>query len=322
MMRLSILAATSLLLVAIPGMAAEAGGSARDNAIIDAQIAVKEAVEARTKEISIGCNSAPLPTTPVGDTWQLVVDESFFGQVSRYSMTAWRKPCPTEGDFQLMLTLRPTAGPTSLISPLAVEQAGRTFNVMPVVNEANTAFSGNLTATTTVMLQYIGSQSQAFDDEQALTIKVLSLGGPTLNLAIPAAGDAEPLPFVINGRQRGTFYDPSKSGQGLVFDVIEGASPVLVAGWYTASPDPEKADLHEWYTLIGPITGDSATLEIQHTTGQRFMEATPVSTVTVGTARITFTSCTHGTFEYEIPAFGKSGSVPLVRLTPTPQGCD
>jgi len=312
------LATLLLLLVAASSMA----NADVDQAIVDAQIAVKEAVEARTKEISIGCNSVPLPTTPVGDTWRMSVDESFLGRSARFEMIAWRKPCPTEGDFQLMLTLRPTAGPTALFSPFAVEQAGRTFNVMPVINEANGAFGGNLTAPTTVMLQYIGAQAQAFDDEQALTIKILSLGGPTLNLAIPAASDSEPPPFVIDGRLRGTFYDPSKSGQGLFLDLVEGESPLLIGGWFTASPDPEKVGEQAWFTIIGPITGDSAALEIQYTTGVRFMEPTTVATAAVGTATITFSSCTEGTFEYSIPQFSKSGSVPLLRIGPAPRACD
>jgi hypothetical protein len=222
----------------------------------------------------------------------------------------------------LLLTLEPTAGPTVLFSPFAVEQGGRNYNVMPVINEANLAFSGNLSGKTTVMLQYTGSREDAYDDEQALAIKVLSLGGPTVTLNIPASGDTTPPPFVINGRQRGTFHDPAVSGQGFLFDFVEGASPALGGGWYTASPDPEKPDAHEWFTFIGPVSGDTAVVDIFLTTGQRFVQATPVTHTKVGTATIKFTSCVNGTFQYDLPTFGKTGTISIQRLTPLPPGCN
>ena len=97
---------------------------------------------------------------------------------------------------------------------------------------------------------------------------------------------------------------------------------MLAMGWYTASPDPQKEDQHDWFTLIGPITGDTATLDIHYTTGQRFMTPSTVTTTTVGTATVTFDSCTRATLQYSLPGFEKAGTVTLQRLTPAPSGCN
>jgi len=299
--------------------------AAVDQRLIDAQIAAKESVEPSRKEISIGCTTAPLPTTPEGPTWRATVDEEFLGQRSRFEMIAWRKPCQTPGDYQLLLTLRPTHGPTAIFSPFAVSQGGRYYNTFTVINEAGAAFNNSLATTTTVLLKYNGPRAEAFDDEAALTIVLISLGGPSINLAVPAVtltGTPPPPPaLVVDGRMRGTFFDPTRSGQGFLFDYVPGEQPLLVGGWYTASPDEEKEHEQAWYTLVGRILGNVVEFDVQATANVRFMRPSQVRTTSVGTARLTFLSCTEARFEYDLPGFEHEGEANLVRLTPAPEGC-
>lgn len=282
----------------------------------DAIYAAKASFAPMPKEITPGCTTTPLPTTPEGQTWTVDINDV----IARYRVTVWRKPCSAQ-DAQLLVTLTPTAGPTRVDAPFGIAQGSRQFNLTPVTSASGTGFNGALNQTTTVMFQPSAFSSSTFDDDQALRLSIITLFIPTVTIDIPALTTSGPPTFTIDNRVRGLFSFDGAVAQGLSFDLIEGTAPLLAAGWYTASPDPARPDQHEWYVLVGPINGDSATLDIQHTRGQTFMGNATATTTSVGSATVRFTSCTQGTFTYTIPAFNKQGTFPIRRATPPPAGC-
>lgn len=127
----------------------------------------------------------------------------------------------------------------------------------------------------------------------------------------------------------GNWYEPATSGQGLVIE-INPVSQRLFAGWFTFAPNGQSiggAASQRWYTLQAPIpaTGNSfANIPIVGTTGGVFDDPKMVSTVQVGTATLSFQSCSAATLSYSFnagPNAGKNGVINLSRSGPVPAGC-
>lgn len=124
-------------------------------------------------------------------------------------------------------------------------------------------------------------------------------------------------PFAINYGIGGTWYNPATSGQGFLIEVVPSASSMAL-GWFTWTG---TAGQHDWISAFGPYVGDSATLTLQHSTGGRFNDPTPIASANVGTATFRFTDCTHGTVTFNRTDTGQSGTIPIQRLTPVPAAC-
>ncbi len=130
-----------------------------------------------------------------------------------------------------------------------------------------------------------------------------------------------------NDLYSGTWADPSNSGQGLVLD-LNGPQRLLFGAWYTFAPDAGAGDAgaQRWYTLQSTLP-DGDTIEgigLHETTDGTFDGPTPVTTTTVGTARLQFASCTSATLDYAFTAganAGRSGRLELVRLTAPSPAC-
>jgi len=137
-----------------------------------------------------------------------------------------------------------------------------------------------------------------------------------------------PRPTNVDFTYSGNWYEPSTSGQGLIFEVNPEAG-VFFATWYTYSPTGDtllNPMSQRWYTLQGPYTPGARTIDVTlyETTGGVFDSATPPVTRPVGTARVQFTSCTAATLDYGFTSGtneGVTGSIPLSRVGQTPAGC-
>jgi plastocyanin len=129
--------------------------------------------------------------------------------------------------------------------------------------------------------------------------------------------EATSTPFAINYGIGGTWYNPATSGQGFLIEVVPSANSIAL-GWFTWTATPGQ---HDWISAFGPYAGDSATLTLQHSTGGRFNDPTPIAASNVGTATFRFTDCTHGTVTFNRTDTGQSGTIPIERLTPTPAAC-
>jgi hypothetical protein len=136
----------------------------------------------------------------------------------------------------------------------------------------------------------------------------------------PANGD-----FSLSGN----WFDPATSGQGFVFEV-NPLAPVVFFAWYTYSPTGQMAGVagQRWYTGQGAFTPGSRSiaLTLGETTGGVFDQPTPASqkTVAVGTATVTFMTCTSAQLAYNFTggtSMGRSGTIMLARVGPVPPGC-
>src|SRR5262249_6170359 len=100
--------------------------------------------------------------------------------------------------------------------------------------------------------------------------------------------------------------------------------------WYTYAPSGAGAGAggQRWYTASGDFSPGSRSipLSIFETTGGAFDMPTmpPPNSVQVGTATLTFQSCSTATFSYNFTggsSMGMSGVIALTRPGPVPSGC-
>lgn len=124
--------------------------------------------------------------------------------------------------------------------------------------------------------------------------------------------------FAINSGIGGTWNSPGIPGQGFLLEVVPALNS-LVLGWFTWSATVPGS--HDWLSAIGPISGDSATVDLQRSSGGLFNDPTPVSAASVGTATFRFTDCSTGTVTFQRSDNGRSGTIPIRRLTPVPAAC-
>lgn len=127
----------------------------------------------------------------------------------------------------------------------------------------------------------------------------------------------------------GNWFDPATSGQGFVFEVNPLARQFFLA-WYTYAPAGQAAGAagQRWFTALGAYTPGSrvVTATLSETTGGAFDQVTnpaPAS-VPVGTATVTFASCTSAQLQFNFTAgsnAGRSGTITLSRVGPVPAGC-
>lgn len=127
----------------------------------------------------------------------------------------------------------------------------------------------------------------------------------------------------------GAWADPHNSGQGLVFDVNPPQS-VLFAAWYTFAHDATQSSGpggQRWYTLQAAVIPGTTTLNgigIYDTTGGLFDRPAGTSTLPVGSADLVFHDCGTATLSYSFTSgenAGRSGTLDLARVGPTPAGC-
>ncbi|MGH6684053.1 MAG: beta-propeller fold lactonase family protein [Pseudolabrys sp.] len=198
---------------------------------------------------------------------------------------------------------------------------------------------GNFNAAPSVSATAVGQATLQFTDCTHGLLNYTFTGGSSRSGSIPllrltgnttcsAAGDngAAASDYLLSG----SWYNPSTSGQGLIFD-INPAQSVLGAAWYTYSPTGQQTGggaSQRWYTIQSnqfAAGSSSATgVPIYETTGGVFHDPTAVTTTQVGTASITFQSCAAMTLAYNFTGGtnqGLNGTMNLVRVGPTPAGC-
>ncbi len=131
----------------------------------------------------------------------------------------------------------------------------------------------------------------------------------------------EPL-FGINSGLNDAWFNPATPGQGFFVTVFEEIGMMFLA-WFTydtARPDPGvMANLgepgHRWLTAFGPYSGDTATLDIELTSGGVFDSPNPVTSQQAdGTLEIEFADCESALLTYDIISTGDQGTIPLSRI--------
>ncbi len=147
------------------------------------------------------------------------------------------------------------------------------------------------------------------------------------NTGCGASGDSGADP--ANSLLSGNWYNSATSGQGLIFDISPSVTN-LFAAWYTFAADGASIGgpaSQRWYTLqFGQFSSSttSATVPIYATSGGKFDDPAPVTAIQVGTADVSFQSCTSLTLAYHFTGGendGLNGTINLTRAGPTPAGC-
>lgn len=144
-------------------------------------------------------------------------------------------------------------------------------------------------------------------------------GGVGMSGKITVQGTAPPPAFQITEGIAGSWFDPATVGQGILMEANDAAG-VLALAWFTWGESGDPFDYY-WLTGAGPFEGDTATVTLNRSTGGRFIDpGAPVTTEPFGSAVITFTDCSHASFEFELNGF-VSGTIPLERILPPTQAC-
>ena len=120
----------------------------------------------------------------------------------------------------------------------------------------------------------------------------------------------------------GSWYDAATSGQGVEVEVYPDLSApgtgFAQVSWFTFDTAAGAADHQRWYTLSGPVIAGqpNAALTIYQNTGGNF-NALPITMAqAVGTATLSFATCTSGQLAYNFTdGTGRMGNIPLTRLT-------
>ena len=119
----------------------------------------------------------------------------------------------------------------------------------------------------------------------------------------------------------GSWYKPATSGQGIEVEVFPNPSTgtgSTFVSWFTYDTVIGGAERQRWYTAQGQVVSGqpNASLTIYQNTGGNF-NAPPVTTAQpVGTATLSFDTCSSGQLSYSFTdGTGRTGSIPLTRLT-------
>jgi hypothetical protein len=197
-------------------------------------------------------------------------------------------------------------------------------------------YGGNFAAPPVVPATQVGTASITFSScGNALLnysfydgrVGTIPLSRLTANVTCGAAGDngAAASNYLLSG----SWSEAGTGGQGFVFDV-NPTQKNFFAAWYTYTPNGQQIGgpgSERWYTIqTGFNPGDKSftNAAIYATAGGVFNTAATPTTAPVGTASLTFTSCTAATLTYSFTAgvnAGLSGALNLARTGPTPAGC-
>lgn len=161
----------------------------------------------------------------------------------------------------------------------------------------------------------------AFDDGRTGTIPLQRLLSD-VNCATPQTAPGA-------YARSGAWADLSNSGQGAVFD-FNPPLGVMFGAWYTFAPNGTSgsgANGQHWFTMQASITPGASVynnITIYDSSGGVFDQPATTQTVTVGNAKLSFSSCTAAKLDYQFTSgsfAGHSGTLDLSRLTPAPAGC-
>ena len=149
-----------------------------------------------------------------------------------------------------------------------------------------------------------------------------------LDANVTCAAHGESGAAALNYPLSGAWYNPATSGQGLLLGV-NPLQNVLYGAWYTFSQEGLNTSAGQrWYTLqigsFAPGARSMKNIPIYATVGGVFNDSAKATAIPVGTAEITFQTCSTMSFAYAFTSGenqGKTGTVSLVRVGPTPVGC-
>jgi hypothetical protein len=137
---------------------------------------------------------------------------------------------------------------------------------------------------------------------------------PLTRLTSLASADAGAPPGGLRACHSGSWYNADQSGHGLQVEVLDRTPREMVAIWYTYLDGQQR-----WLYAQGPISGDTATLDVLVTRGGQFPPNFDPATVVRqpwGTLRFRAIDGDHARIDWNSSLAGYgSGGLDLVRLT-------
>lgn len=126
----------------------------------------------------------------------------------------------------------------------------------------------------------------------------------------------------LNTTFNDVWYNPDTSGQGFFITVLPKAN-IVVLSYFTWDTDEADnlGDAHlgdpaqRWLLAVGPISGNSASLDITLATGGLFDDEKDVVETTDGAIALSFDDCNNGTVSYDILSIGRTGNIPITRVS-------
>ncbi|OAB61386.1 hypothetical protein AY599_24625 [Leptolyngbya valderiana BDU 20041] len=140
----------------------------------------------------------------------------------------------------------------------------------------------------------------------------LDTGGADRSLELDLRSEPADLEIEsVRGVQTGMWFDPDRSGEGWVIEVLPDQT--AVGYWFTY----DEAGEPRWLIGQGPVIANQVVFEeLFAPVGGRFgpdFDPADVELVPAGSARLVFTDCDSGWFDYQV--FGQTQRLPLARLT-------
>ncbi|NRB72298.1 MAG: hypothetical protein HRU51_10335, partial [Xanthomonadales bacterium] len=171
----------------------------------------------------------------------------------------------------------------------------------------------------TIPLQRVSAENEALCE--ALADGSVIQAGQGTRARVSGAG-LENDGFKLNPGLNDAWYNPSTAGQGVLINVFPDSEQLFMAKFTFDTDPPADGEAiiggagQRWFTAIGPIDGNSATLDVAYTTGGVFDGvSTKQQTVTgQGTVSIEFADCGAATLDYELPAASVAGTIELERV--------
>ena len=259
------------------------------------------------------CLTPPLPTVPSGPqllTGQLPFRSLATGELELLHTRLWRLPCSAE-DGVLLLTLRgPAGGRYELlrfggVQPFFQGAQDGVFGLR-LATEPNTVGQDETfvvfppSGAVTYVLELDSNERLRPNLNEPFVLVAETLSGQVIMPGLPGtvigryvASDYGVQPLAITGYVSGSYFEPSRPGEGLMVQVVESGTDVFLSvAWLTFGPDGRPT----WLSGSRPVErgGSRVEVELNAVVGGRFAGAfdpAAVQTIPWGTLTLSFPSC-------------------------------
>jgi hypothetical protein len=152
--------------------------------------------------------------------------------------------------------------------------------------------------------------------EDSNGIDLTDNGGTDTSIRFQITSEPVGDPFVIEAGTSSAWFDPSRSGEGFMLEILTANRAVMY--WFTYDSEGEQ----DWYMAVGEIRGNRILFpELIQTSGGKFggeFDPAEVSRTVVGSASFIWSGCDSGAMSWLIDRDGnkrRQGRMNLQRLT-------
>lgn len=261
------------------------------------------------------CPTPPLPTVPTGPqllTGQLPFRALATGELELLHTRVWRLPCSAESGVLLLTVRGPAGGRYELlqfggVQPFFQGAQDRVFGLR-LATEPNTVSQDERFVVfppggaVTYVLELDSNELLRPNLNQPFLLLAETLSGQVIVPGLPGtviggyhAADYSVEPLAITGYVSGSYFEPTRSGEGMMIEVVEfGTDVFLTVAWLTFGPDGRPT----WLSGSRVVEGDASRVEVELSAvvGGQFAGAfdpEAVQSIPWGTLTLNFPSCEH-----------------------------